>query len=465
LILDKPGQTTVKTGKIKIDIPTIFFLDRPSDPWDNPIMQTTLYNIPAENLERLTSKLDALIKRAAKLGCEIPTYTIGASFEKITQRREEANDFRFDGEENLDFTYEEVITYYPVMVSGSAPKIDGWQFAATCDYAESPVIIRALITDVKIPTYYRTCGAICEHCNLSRDRHECVILVHDDGRVIQVGKSCMRDFTGHKSPERLAEMAELLRDLDDDCRGFASGESMPDPSLANVLSWTSSVIGRLGWVSKANANDDIGKASTASAVMNTMFKYIECCKKREKFPFPLPSKLDQARADAAIAWVKSLTPSSDYEQNIVAVASRSGVSGRNWGIAVSIMAAYDRVMADRVKKDASEFVGTVGRKVNCTCTKKTCKCAPIKVTVTRCFALPDYGYGASYIHVMRDASNNALVWKTGSCLRTGFDYTLTGTVKEHEDHPKYGKQTILTRCRAEEYGHEDEILDRAAGLV
>lgn len=426
-------------------------------------METTTYNIPAENLERLTAKLDTLIKRAVKLGCEPPTYTIGEAFERVTVRREEANDFRFDGEEGVDFGgYEEVVTYYPFTVSGVAPKIDGWRFAATCDYAEPPVIIRALVTDIEIPTRYRDCGPICEHCRLTRDRHECVILVHEDGRIMQVGKSCLKDFLGHKSPERLAEMAELLRDLDDDCRGFGSSEAMPDPSLHNVLTWTSSVIGRLGWVSKANADEDTGKASTASAVMSTMSKYIECCKKRERFPFPLPSKLDAERATNAIAWVKALTPSSDYEQNIVAVVARTGVSHRNWGIAVSIMAAYDRVMADRSKRAAGEFVGTVGRKVNCACTKKSCKCAPIKVTVVRVIPLPDYGYGDSYIHVMRDASGNTLVWKTGICLRTGFDYSLTGTVKEHEDHIKYGKQTHLTRCRTEEFGHEDEILDRAS---
>ncbi len=416
-------------------------------------METTTYQIPAENLARLTDRLDVLIKKAIKLGCEPPTYTIGASYEKEVTRRSEVNEFRFDGEEDLEFdAYQDFVTYHTVTVSGVAPKIDGWRFAATCDYAELPVIIRALVTDVTIPERYRTCGAICEHCKLDRGRKECCILVHEDGRMIQVGKSCLKDFLGHKSPERLAEMAELLRDLDDDCRGFGASNALPDPGLHVVLTWASSVISRLGWCpkSKEDRDDPNGRVATASIVGMYMAEFDRCMKKREKFPYPLPKKTDAERATLAIEFAKAMTGASDYEENVKAVAARSGVSSRNFGIAVSIMGSYDREMAKRAERDArvpSEFVGTVGKKVNCTCSKKTCKCAPIKVFVARVISLPDYGYGVSYINIMRDLSGNALVWKTGTCMSTGSEYMLSGSVKEHDDS-KYGKQTNLTRCKA-----------------
>jgi hypothetical protein len=414
-------------------------------------METTTYQIPTENLARLTDCLDTLIKKAIKLGCEPPTYTIGEGVERMVTRRSEVNEFRFDGEEGLEFdAYQDFVTYHTVTVSGSAPKIEGWRFAAVCDYAELPVIIRALVTDIAIPERYRTCGAICEHCKLDRTRHECVILAHDGGRMIQVGKSCLKDFTGHKSPERLAEMAELLRDLDDDCRGFGSSNVMPDPGLHVVLTWASSVISRLGWCprSKEDRDDPNGRVATATIVSSYMSEFDRCLKKREKFPYPLPKKSDADRATAAIEFARAMTGASDYEENVKAVAARSGVSHRNFGIAVSIMGSYDREMAKRAERTMSEFVGTVGRRIGCTCTKKTCKCPAIRVMVARVISLPDYGYGASYINIMRDALGNALVWKTGTCMSTGSDYTLTGTVKEHDDS-KYGKQTVLTRCRVE----------------
>jgi len=411
-------------------------------------MKTTQYEIPAENLARLTDKLDTLAKKAVKLGFEAPTYTIGAPYEKEVTRRSEVNDFRFDGEEELEFdAYQEFVTYHTVTVSGESPKIEGWSFAAVCDYADQPVIIRAL-SDVAIPARYRTIGAMCEHCKLERKRHECVILAHDDGSIIQVGKSCLKDFLGHKSPERMAEMAEALRDAEDDCRGFGSSEGTPDPSLVTVLTWASSIVSRLGWTpkSKEDLEDPNGRVATATLVNRYMGEYFRCLAKRKKFPFPMPKKGDHDRALAAIEFAKALPGSSDYEMNVLAIVERSGVSDRNFGIAVSVMGMYDREMAKRSERADRAYVGTVGKKVNCVCTKKACKCAPIKVLVTRVVSLPDYGYGESYINIMHDASGNVLVWKTGTCLSTGSEYHLTGTVKEHTD--KYGKQTDLTRCKA-----------------
>jgi hypothetical protein len=453
------GKTPTDKGYQEIDTRPIYFLDRPSDPWECMGMQTTTYEIPAENLARLADRLDTLIKKAIKLGCEPPTYTIGASYEKEVTRRSEVNEFRFDGEEALEFpTIQEFVTYRTVTVSGSAPKIEGWRFAATCDYAELPVIIRTLLTDVAIPERYRSCGAICEHCKLDRGRKECCILVHEDGRMIQVGKSCLKDFLGHKSPERLAEMAELLRDLDDDCRAYGASNVLPDPGLTTVLMWTSSVISKLGWCpkSKEDLDDPNGRVATATIVNRYMGEYARCMAKRETFKHPLPTRGDFDRAVAAVEYAKALPGNSDYEENVKAVAARLGVSSRNFGIAVSIMGSYDREMAKRAERDArkpSEFVGTVSRRVGCACVKKTCKCPAIKVFVTRVISLPDYGYGVSYINIMRDPSGNALTWKTGTCLSTGSEYTLTGTVKEHDDS-KYGKQTVLTRCKVEMIEHD-----------
>lgn len=415
-------------------------------------MKTTSYEIPAENLDRLVAKLDTLAKKAIKLGFEAPTYTIGAAYEREVTRRSEANDFCFDGEEELEFNaFQEFVTYHTVTVSGSAPKIDGWHFAAVCDYADEPVIIRAL-SDVTIPVRYRTIGAVCEHCKLDRKRHECCILSHENGDFIQVGKSCLKDFLGHKSPERLAEMAEALRDAEDDCRECGSSNATPDPSLVTVLTWASSVVARLGWCPKSKEDFDAltnpnGRIATSTTVNGQMSEYARCLAKRLPYPYPMPTKGDNDRALAAIEFAKTLPGNSDYELNVLAIVARCGVSDRNFGIAVSIMGSYDREMAKRTERADRAYVGTVGKKVNCICTKKACKCAPIKVLVARVVSLPENKFGVSYINIMRDVSGNTLVWKSSTCLSTGSEYHLTGKVKDHTD--KYGKQTDLSHCKAE----------------
>ena len=424
-------------------------------------MQTT-YEIPAENLPRFQEKFDAIARKAIKLGFEPPTYTIGESYEKLVDRKEQiAGHDVFSGEDAQFDYWEEYVTYHTVTVSGQSPKLDGWRFAITADYAESPVILRALVTDLEIPERYRTCGPICEHCNVKRDRHECCILVHDSGKMIQVGKSCLKDFLGHPSPERLASMAEDLADLDAACRGFAGGSAKANAALVIVLTWANSIVSRHGWIPKSREDMDRGIYSTARQTSEMMAEYEESVLTRKPFKSPLPTAQDFKRAQDAIIWAQNLTGSSEYEQNLKAIASRSGVSRQNWGLAVSIVGSYDREMSKRAEQSkarASEFVGTVGKKINCKCTKKTCKCAPIKVVVQRVIPLPDYGYGSSAINIMTDDAGNALVWKSGTFLRVTSEYMLSGTVKEHDDS-KYGKQTVLTRCKAEMIEHDAGSFD------
>lgn len=52
------------------------------------------------------------------------------------------------------------------------------------------------------------------------------------------------------------------------------------------------------------------------------------------------------------------------------------------------------------------------------------------------------------IHKMLDDAGNALVWfasREGG-LEQGRRYRIKATVKSHEDDPKWGKQTVLTRA-------------------
>jgi hypothetical protein len=82
---------------------------------------------------------------------------------------------------------------------------------------------------------------------------------------------------------------------------------------------------------------------------------------------------------------------------------------------------------------ASEFLGTVGKRLEVT------------VTIKKAIGMNGY-YGFSTMHIMEDECGNVLVWTTSAKqLVEGNTYTLKGTVKSHSVY-KNVNQTILTRC-------------------
>ena len=54
-------------------------------------------------------------------------------------------------------------------------------------------------------------------------------------------------------------------------------------------------------------------------------------------------------------------------------------------------------------------------------------------------------YGTCHIYTFRGEDGRKYKWKTGNHIE-GDKMILTGTIKEFEDHPRYGKAVLLTRC-------------------
>ena len=78
-------------------------------------------------------------------------------------------------------------------------------------------------------------------------------------------------------------------------------------------------------------------------------------------------------------------------------------------------------IAKRAANAASAFVGNVGDKIT------------TKVTVERIIALPDYGFGVSYINLLRDEAGNVLVYKGLTDIgQKGETVTIKATVKLHD---------------------------------
>lgn len=408
------------------------------------VVSRVVYQIPEQNLSRFRAKFDALIRRAAKLKFPAPSYKVGASRE-VKRAMED-----LDGS-----TYPEWFTLYDVTVEGAAPQFDGWKFHSTVDYEEgsASVIFRTVRGSSPVPERFRTLGSICEHCKTKRRRSAVYLLAHDDGRVLQVGKSCLKDFLGHASPENIAAVAELIMELSG---GMGAEESLGghagSPDTKCYLSFVALEIRKHGWLAKSKCLDE--QSSTSVAAMGRLFDHTKAARDRCQAKTEKPSDDDRARAATALEWARGIDADSDYLFNLKAAASREGV-GKNAGLIASIIPAWDRMMAATRERPVTEFVGVVGQRMK----GKTA----LTLTVDKVIPIMGGEWGDSSLHIMVDAAGNKLTWKSSTkTLETGSTYTVTGTVKEHRDD-KYGKQTVLSRCVVELVGFE--VDEGAAALA
>ena len=101
--------------------------------------------------------------------------------------------------------------YYRAEITGSAPRIDGWELAARVEFSRSignVVRIAPGRDDDGSYVAYRTVGPVCEHCNSHRNRNDIFVLEHVDGRRKIVGRNCLADFLRCEGADKFALSAK-----------------------------------------------------------------------------------------------------------------------------------------------------------------------------------------------------------------------------------------------------------------
>ena len=344
-----------------------------------------------------------------------------------------------------------------VEVTGTRPALAGWDFLACVEPLEGGNLIRqvpgASIAEGEL-TPWREGPIRCDHCSTSRRRTETFVVRADGsdpailaGTYRQVGRNCLEMFLGGKSAASIVAMLgwpEIVRsaagDEDEGGGWFGSAPKVHDPIV--FLSWVCGVIREDGWLSRGATRDSGGKSTSDQALylMEMPFGSIaEWSKERERC---VPGDDGLSRATAALAWARDLSPTSDYETNLVLVARQSAVKPNHAGILASVVTAHTRAMGreiesrQRDEKNAarpSSYVGEVKVRID------------LELTVERVVETVS-DYGALNFLVMRDATNNLIVWKTGArSAKPGDQLKVRGTVKQHTEY-RGEKQTVITRC-------------------
>jgi hypothetical protein len=353
----------------------------------------------------------------------------------------------------------EVRRYFTIEIRGEAPRLNGWMFVATIQHLphEDGTYSNVLRTvpgwEGKIPEEYRSASRYCEHCKTTRNRIDTYLLQHESGRFIQLGKTCLKDFLGHKDPHGAAELAAMYADLDEAAQAERDvgegwdGEHTPTLVLLQTyLEFVLEAIHQDGWLSGTKARE-LGRTSTAAVALNLMFP----APGAQRDDFVEPREAAKKEAAEIMEWIPTMfsdkTALSEYERNLKAIVSREVIEVRDCGFAASVVGVFRREMQREMERKArkpSTHFGIVGKRY--------------ELTLTVYFIHSFEGtYGPVNIFRVVDADGNVFVWfSSGSAdLQRGETVKLKGTIKGHETY-EGRPETHLTRCTVLEQGDRKE---------
>lgn len=335
-------------------------------------------------------------------------------------------------------------------ITGVAATFNGWEFLAAVDTITGEdgsvsYIVRSArgTSDVSADARAILSPGKCDHCGIAKSNRVYTYLVRnvESGEMMQVGKSCLRDFIG-------GEVRPVFFSEDEIMAGYGAGSGGRSFSVATVVGYASMVAELEGEFVPSSAHWQTTTSDIISLILYPTPREkadhdIYMDKLVEKFGagFDVAS-----RGRDIIAELRhGLVADNNYADNLLAALSAEYVDTKHFRLVVSAIGALNR-MRDGEKKNAekverakvdTQWFGNVGEKVTITGT----------VTVHKQWE-NDYG-GITHLIVVTSGENvfkmfSSAAWTDTDVAGEGSVISLSATVKAHD---QYGdeKQTVLVR--------------------
>lgn len=402
--------------------------------------QPNTITILADRLPEARKVLDRLIRKAQRYGNTEVAYQVSEVFAVFEKR---TNPFTFMREEVRG---PDRVT---ITVSGPAPRVGPFEFLAKVDHGDGGNIVD-IIPGRTVSPRFRDTPSLCEHCNTKRRRNETFVVCNTEtGEEVQVGRTCLADYTAHATPEVLLSCFAFLKEVRDFSEEYGGRGWGDNYQAETVLATTTITIRLFGWCSKAQAGEDL--ESTASIVQNFLCpplkpdKFNQHIIARNKQIAEAARFSDADYAKRIMTWLtEGGAGDGDYGHNLCTAVGRGIVPGKRLGLVCSAVQSYERAQENEIRltrereaaKD-SVWLGAVGDRLR-----------DLEVSFVNSKFVCSTHYGDLIANKFRDASGNNLVWLTGEgCgLNPGEKALLSGTVKEHGEF-KGIKETKLSRCK------------------
>jgi len=427
--------------------------------------------VPTRNVRDMLKRFEKLCRKAKRLGLDEPVLAkVGDLSEKFR------TDVGIDGWKR----------YALYTVEATPVHFDGWSFVATIEHIATEDGYRNVVRTSPrfegeaIDPIIRTSRPVCEHCNTARKRNDTFVIQHDDGKRMQVGRNCMKDYLGDATGAEVLSAASFEREIrafiDEgwgDLGGFGSrGDRGYD--VVGVLAVTVAAVERFGFMSRSKARD-YGYESTADMVHFTLeadrvrhdIDLRRKWRQDDGHRFVVPwGDAERERAATIIDWAATIPDDtdSDYLWNLKVVCSLGGVTGRELGILCSAVNAYGRATKGEARRKAREAAKAtsdhfgaagdkIGRKLSAADKRKGATAHEARTVTVAMTKLFDGYYGTKELVSMTDEDGNVFKWfasghalsDDGERVTEGETYTLVATIKGHGEYAGV-KETNLNRC-------------------
>lgn len=380
--------------------------------------------IPSQIISRVVSLIEKTNRQACKLGTSQVNYHVGEEF----YRKIEIEPGNFHK-----------VPYTTIEIDGiEAPCYSGYQFVGKITNDDGVILFNSLPNE-QIPSVYRNNPQFnwCDHCHTKHHRKHLMIVRNiETGEYMQVGKACVKDFTGHPNALQsinglLAFLAKLEEFDQHEETEFATIDTQAAP-LTDVVAQSVCQIDKYGWTSRSA--EIVDGPSTADQVANVFRSRNRKAPNKEYFD-TARDVVNWVRQTLANQPVEQLT---DYQHNLINVFEDEFVLFKHFGLVCSAYIAYKKAIeAEQQEQQTkpSEWVGQVKQRLN------------LQVKLVFNTTIDGY-YGLTHIHKFEDQDGNQFVWFGTRSLdvEQGDWVNIRATVKKH-DYYNEVKQTVLTRVQ------------------
>lgn len=320
-------------------------------------------------------------------------------------------------------------------ITGNAPKYGEWSFIARLDWDESAGLIVAAAPGAERVNREALREGWCDHCKTVRERKNTYVVRNDaDGRQLQVGSTCLKDFLGWS-----ASIAWLDAPAESELGDWCGGSGVHEFSAETVLAVAWAVVKAYGFVPSRM------DGATSDAVRMVLYPG------RTRYAREFAEKIRPLAAEAteraqelqAFLLSDAFNGDSDYVLNLKSLARAEAVNPRYIGILASAPQAWaraqERSLVRKAKQDKpSEWIGAEKDKITFT-------------GVIESLRWLQNDFGSTALYQIRNEETGAIVkwFATRPALgeETGITVTIQGTVKKLDEYNGV-KATVLTRCKA-----------------
>lgn len=271
-------------------------------------------------------------------------------------------------DEALPSNPDRFIRYIELEIDGETQtSTNGWQFMATVTGTEEGSIISS-IPGYEVPADKRDATG-CDHCRVRRQRNDTYIVRHEDGRVMQVGSSCLADFVG-SNWSKLTRSTELLLNAyqiseaaqSPDWLGGSAHRPVVRFDLMTYLSHVANIVLKEGrYITRKQEREGLGAATAGRAVHSMQWaNAVALTPEAEKMAEDArawvvnrysPAVLDpdgmsddQVKSVVMGSFSSSNRMLGDFEHNLLSCARHEVLEERFCGIAAYIIEAYRRTL-------------------------------------------------------------------------------------------------------------------------